>query len=115
MARSTPTACGRSLKGGALATINAPSSDGDIIDAGSTLLVIAGATPTDVTVVPVGGDYAGLTLENAGGTVAANTARRFGPFGANVFAQPSDAVTGAGKVLVNYSSVATITRLVEAG
>lgn len=113
MARTSVTTVKPTL-GGALATPDAPVEDGDIIDAGSVrLLVICGATGTTVSIVtPATVD--GLAVEDAGGAVAPNTARVFGPFAARLFAQPSDAVVGAGRVLVNYSSVATVTRKVLA-
>jgi hypothetical protein len=112
MARSTPTAVGKSLKDGALATPTVPDVTGDIIPAGATLLVIAGATAVNVTITPTR-TFSGLELEAAGGAVAASTARRFGPFSSSLFAQDADAAIGAGAVLVDYSNVTTVTRLVE--
>jgi hypothetical protein len=113
MARTSVTTVASTLAG-AVATPTAPVADGDIVDAGrARLLVIAGATPTTVS-IPTPATVNGLAVADAGGTVAANTARWFGPFPARLFAQPADAVVGAGRVLVDYSSVATVTRSVLA-
>ena len=113
MARTSVTTVAPSLAG-TVATPTAPVADGDIVDAGNVrLLVSAGATPTTVT-IPTPATVDGLSVGDAGGTVGANTSRVFGPFPARLFAQPSDAVVGAGRVLVDYSSVATVTRTVLA-
>lgn len=113
MARTSVTTVVPTL-GGALATPDAPIADGDIIDAGAVrLLVACGATGTTVSIItPATVD--GLAVADAGGAVAPDTARVFGPFPARLFAQPADAPVGAGRVLVDYSSVATVTRKVLA-
>lgn len=110
MPRTTPGQITPTLAG-ALATPTAPDVLGDIVPAGSRLLVICGATPTTVTVQATGTD-SGLALPNAVGTVAANTARWFGPFSSRLFAQADDATVGPNQVLVDYSSVTTTTRVV---
>ena len=113
MARVSVTTVSASLSG-AVCTPSAPTVDGDIIDSGDVLLIVeAGATPTTVTIQATK-TIEGLALADASGTVAANTARAFGPFPANLFAQASDAAVGPSRVLVDYSSVATVTRRVVA-
>lgn len=84
-------------------------ANGDVIDAGSVfLMVTAGATPTTVTVISTptvdGLDVADLVV-----TVGAASTKLIGPFPARTFANPVGA-TDAGRVYVEYSSVATITR-----
>lgn len=98
---------------GALVAPPAVVADGDIIDAGGNvrLVVTCGATGTTVT-IPTPATYRGLAIADAGGAVASGTTRVFGPFPSGLFAQPADAVVGAGRVLVDYSSVATVTRQV---
>lgn len=110
MPRTTPAQISPSLAG-ALATPGVPDALGDIVPAGSRLLVICGATGTTVTVQATATD-SGLELPDGGGTVAPNTARLFGPFPSRLFAQADDATVGPNAVLVDYSSVATVTRVV---
>lgn len=110
MARAIPTPVTASYAG-TVVPLTAPPADGDVIPTNAQVLVAAGATPTTVTIVSTG-TVGGLDVEDAGGTVAANTTRLFGPFPARLFAQPSDASVGASRVLVDYSSVATVTRAV---
>ncbi|MHA6626884.1 hypothetical protein ACU61A_15725 [Pseudonocardia sichuanensis] len=113
MARSTPAALSPTL-GGVLATPTEPSVDGDVVPAGSRLLVInGGATAVTVTVDTTATD-SGLVLPDAGGAVAAGAARLLGPFPARLFAQPADAAEGANAVLVDYSAVTDVTRVVLA-
>lgn len=111
-ARIVPTPIVASYAG-TIAALTAPTVDGDIVPANSQLLVAAGATPTVVT-VPTTGTVSGLPIDDVVVTVAANTTRLIGPFAARLFAQPSDASVGPSKVLVNYSSITTITRVVLA-
>lgn len=113
MARSTPAAVAPSLSG-TVATPTAPNADGDIVPAGARLLVInGGATSITVTIDTTATD-SGLALPDAGGAIAAGASRLFGPFPARLFAQPSDAPVGANAVLVDYSAVASVTRVVLA-
>lgn len=113
MARVSVTTVPASLVG-AVCTPVAPTVDGDIIDTGNVLLIVAaGATPTTVTIRATK-TIETLALANAVGTVAANTERAFGPFPASLFAQASDAAVGPSRVLVDYSAIATITRRVVA-
>lgn len=112
MARTSPATITPSAAG-AVATPTAPDATGDIVEPGGILLVIAGATPTTVSIHTTR-TVGGLPLGNGGGTVAANTARAFN-LPASLYKQPADAGVGPGKVLVDYTSVATITRVVLAG
>lgn len=88
---------------------------GEIIDGGNTALVVnnGGGAPITVTVTST---YTqdGLALANLVVTVAAGVTRRIGPFPSRTFVQPSTAVEGAGRVLVDYSAVTSVTRAVEA-
>lgn len=109
MPRSIPTPVGPSLAG-TLVVPTAPDVLGDIVPSGNVLLVVeCGATPTVVTVETTATDT-GLDIEDAGGPVAANAIRVFGPFPKRLFAQLSDAAVGPNQVLVDYSSVVTVTR-----
>lgn len=109
MARSTPSVV-LSTPTGAVATPTAPNADGDIVPVGSRLLVQCGATGTTVT-IQTPGTQDGLAIAEAGGAVAANSARWFGPFTSRAYKQASDAPVGPGAVLVDYSSIVTVTRV----
>jgi hypothetical protein len=100
-------------RAGLVPALTAPAgtgpTNGDVIDAGPVfLMVTAGATPTTVTVYSTptvdGLDVADLTV-----TVGATSTRLIGPFPARTFANAVGA-TDAGRVYVDYSSVATVTR-----
>lgn len=107
MARADVTTQTITAAGGTV-TLTAPPADGDIVDLDGILTVVAGATPTTVTIVTPG------TVEDlaiAEGTVAVAASTRVEiPIRRRSYRQPVDAAEGAGRVLVNYSSVATITR-----
>lgn len=116
MAR-TNVATQKITRAGLAPVLTAPAgtgpTNGDIIDSGAVaLMVTAGATPTTVTVVSVP-TVDGLDVEDLTVTVAADTTSLIGPFPSRTFGQPSDSAD-AGRVYVDYSSVATITRGVVA-
>lgn len=113
MARSTPTTQ-VVTRAGLNVTMSAPNVDGDIIDAGNVEVVInnGSGAPIDVTFVSTY-SYGDLDLEDLVVSVPAAGTRSYGPFPASLFAQPTDAVVGAGKVLANYSAVASVTRAVK--
>ena len=112
MARSTPTTqvVGRD---GATTSMTAPSSDGDIIDGGAVWLTISngGGAPITVT-AQTPGTVAGLAIADSSITIAAGATKDYGPF-PGVFVQPADAVTGPGKVLIDYSAITSVTRAVK--
>jgi hypothetical protein len=111
MPRSTPTPVTASLAG-TVVTLAAPDALGDILPAGDVyLLVTCGATGTTVTIQTTA-TVDGLDVADAGGPVAPDATRLFGPFPARLFAQPSDAAVGANQVLVDYTPSTTVTRAV---
>jgi hypothetical protein len=111
MPRSTPTPITPDPRLGALAAPTAPDALGDIIPTGSVLLVVeCGATGTTVDIPTPATTAEGFAIADGGGPVASNTTRVFGPVPSRLFAQPPDALEGPGQTLVNYSSVATVTR-----
>lgn len=96
--------------GGAVLAYTAPTVDGDAVPPGCLLLVRNGsAGPINVTVV-TGGKQSGLDISDIGPVaVAAGADAVFGPFlPRETFAQPSG--TEVGRVHVNYSVQASVTR-----
>ncbi|MGL5911659.1 MAG: hypothetical protein ACRCZP_16785 [Phycicoccus sp.] len=90
--------------------LTAPIIDGDIVDVPSILRVKTGATPTNVTIqVPL--TINGLTVGPRVVAVPANSERDI-PVRDSSYKQPVGAVVGARRALVDYSSVATVTRAV---
>lgn len=91
-----------------------PVADGDIIDAGNVELVVNNGSGSPITVtIQTSYTYEGLDLEDEVVTVPAGATRSYGPFPPGLFAQAVDAAVGAGKVLVDYSAVASVTRAVK--
>lgn len=112
MARSTPAT--QSIPDdGLAANMTAPNSDGDIADCGggefATIENGSGASIT-VTVVTPGEPY-GLALADRAITIAAGATKDI-PL-KRYYRQPTDAVEGAGKCLINYSAVASVTRAIK--
>lgn len=92
----------------------APVADGDIIDTGNVELVVNNGSGSPITVtIQTAYTYEGLELEDEVVTVPAGGTRSYGPFPSGLFAQASDAVVGASKVLVDYSAVTSVTRAVK--
>lgn len=88
----------------------APVIDGDAVPPGCRVIVRNGsAAPVDVTVV-TGGSANGYAIADVGPTsIPAGEDWVFGPFTPrDVFVQPSGAE--AGRVHINYSAVASVTR-----
>jgi hypothetical protein len=80
--------------------------NGNDVQAGGMLVILAGATPTDVTLVDPGRTPAGTVAGTiAPVTVATNTGRTWG---SNVL---KNYVDSSNTVMINLSSVATITAL----
>jgi hypothetical protein len=118
MAR-TPVTTQKITHAGLTPTLTAPAgtgaSLGDVIDSGfRTLIVACGATGTTVTVeTPLVFD--GLVLSPLTVVVAANTTVQIGPFSTTTFGQTAASAASPadiGRVYVDYSSVATVTRAV---
>lgn len=109
MARASLTTQARS--GFRLApTLTAAAVDGDIVDVNSRLWVHNGSgAPITVTAVTAA-EVSGLEIEDVAEAVAAGADVLIGPFSRTLFAQPADAAVGASRVLINYSSVTTVTR-----
>ncbi len=112
MARSTPTPVSPTLAG-AVYSLAAPSADGDILPVGNVFLLVnnGGGSPITVTIQTTA-TKGGLDVTDGGGAVANGTSRVFGPFPASMFGQADDAVVGANKVLVDYSAITSVTRVV---
>jgi len=90
-----------------------PTLDGDIIDSGAVQLHVLNSSGAPITVTvqsPVTVD--GLAVEDQEITVAAGALKIAGPWPARTFRQDADAVVGPGRVLVDYSSVTSVTRAV---
>lgn len=102
-------------RAGLTPALTAPNVDGDIIDSGACWLHVfngAGAPITVTVQSPVTVDD--LAVADLAVTVAAGALKLIGPFPARTFRQPADAAVGAGRVLVDYSSVTSVTRAVVA-
>jgi hypothetical protein len=105
----------RITRAGLNANLTGPTVDGDIIDAGQVFLRVANGSgaPINVTVQTPGNDPAsGGARPELIVAVPAAGARDIGPFPASLFAQPADAAAGAGRVLVDYSAITSVTRAV---
>lgn len=85
--------------------------DGDIVDVGRVALWVNNGSGASITVT-VQPTYSrdGLDLEPLVVAVPAGAFRLIGPLPARTYAQPFDAVIGAGRALVDYSAVTTVTR-----
>lgn len=96
---------------GLAVAMTAPTADGDIVDAGSVMLVVnngAGASMNVTILNP--STQEGLAVGNRVVAVAAGTTKHI-PI-TRQFKQPADAVVGPNQALVDYSSVASVTRAV---
>lgn len=99
-------------------TVIAPTAatvDGDIIDVGARLYVNNGSgAPINVT-VQCTASTSGLDVEDLVVPVAAGQSALIGPLPKSLFAQASDAVVGAGRALVDYSAITSVTRAAVPG
>lgn len=101
------------VRTGLNSNLTAPAAEGDIIDPGNVILWVNNGAGTSMTVtVQSNMTVDGLTLPNQTVTVPAAGVRLIGPFPARTFAQSADATVGPSRVLVDYSSVASVTRAV---
>lgn len=108
MARRSLTT-GQIARGGlAVAPVNV-TVDGDVIDAGNTILIVenSGVAAATVTVLATA-TQDGLDVEDQVTTVAAGATALLGPWPVRTFGQPSGAnesgADDAGRVYVNYST-----------
>ena len=93
---------------GAVVALSAAPADGDIVEAGTFLVVLNGSGGSiNITIVNPNTRHE-LAVVNRVIAVAAGTTRHI-PIPSDM-AQDSDAVEGANKVLVNYSAVTTVSR-----
>lgn len=93
--------------------MTAPVADGDIIDGGNTILVVNNGGGASITVtVQTPYTVEGQAVEELTVSVPAAGTREIGPF-PGIFKQPADASVGPGRVLVDYSSVTSVTRAVK--
>ncbi len=99
------------VRTGLTPALTGPVVDGDIIDSGNVgIWVVNGSgAPINVTVQATASQD-GQAVEDLVVAVPAAGTRLIGPFPGRTFEQPSDAVVGAGRVLVDYSAVTTVTR-----
>jgi len=101
-------------RAGLSAALTGPPADGDIIDAGPVILEVANGSGGAITVTVLPSfEAAGLELEPLEVSVPASGTREIGPFPPAIFAQLPDAEVGPGRVLVDYSAVASVTRCVK--
>lgn len=102
--------------GSILPVLTAPalSPNGDVVDAGAhTYLVVDNASGGSISVtVTTTAMQDGLAVSNLVVAVAAATRRLIGPLHARTFGQVGGA--DAGRVYVDYSAVASVTRAVVA-
>lgn len=102
-------------RAGLAPALTAVTVDGDIIDSGPVILHVANAGGAAVTVTvqtPITVD--GIALTDLAVSVPAGQAREIGPFPDRTFRQPAAAPVGAGRVLVDYSAITSVTRAVKA-
>jgi|SRR5688572_3556787 len=111
MARATP-ATQNVTADGAVIALTAAVADGDIADGGDgVFLVVDNASGGSINVtLQTEATWRGLAVADRVIAVAAG-ARKHIPLPAYL-RQPSDAVTGPGQVLVDYSAVTSVTRAV---
>src|SRR3954469_14354615 len=86
----------------------AGAGNGDSVPAGCFLLIKAGATPTVLTLKNSGGTLDGSAVADRTFSLSATTNYLLGPL-TNDMRQTTG--TTAGTVLIDYSSVATVTRM----
>lgn len=112
MARSTP-ATQDVVADGLAAAMTAPNSDGDIADCGGGVyatITNGSGSPITVTLVTPGTSY-GLAVADRVISIAAGATKDI-PL-PRYLKQPTDAVTGPGKALIDYSAVASVTRAIK--
>jgi hypothetical protein len=92
--------------------LTAPTADGDIVDAGAVALWVVNGSGGAVTVtVDATAAQDGLAVADRVVSVPAGEQRLIGPLPARTFGRPQGDVD-AGKVHVNFSAVADVTRAV---
>lgn len=96
-----------------------PTGDGDVIDAGTRLLVVNNSASSINITVEATAAIGGLDAEDLVAAVGAGDTVILGPFPKGVFGQPSGAnesgASDQGRVYVDYSAVADVDRAVIPG
>lgn len=113
MARTNPTAAVADYDG-VTVTPGTPDATGDILDPGCTLIVENGSGSSITVTFVSTATFETVDVPDVGGPVAAGATVAFKVPPLRLAGQPSDAAVGAGRVLANYSAVASVTRYVLA-
>lgn len=110
MARLTP-ATQKIVATGVTPAMSAPNADGDVIEAGAVALVVTNGSgaPINVT-VQTPATQSGLNVEELIVAVPAAGTKWIGPFPKHTYGRQAD--PDKGKVYVNYSAQASVTRAV---
>lgn len=113
MPRSTPAAQ-QVVRTGLNPALTAPDALGDVVTPGNVFLYVLNGSGSPITVtVKSTKTVDGLTVPDLEVTVGAAATRFIGPFPKGTFARASD-VSDPGKIHVDYSAVASVTRAVIA-
>lgn len=99
-------------RAGLAPVLTAPTVDGDVIDSGAVFLHVNNGSAASINVTvqsPVTVD--GLAVEELVVAVAAGAFKLIGPFPQRTFGQPTGSAD-AGRVYVDYSAQASVTRAV---
>lgn len=103
---------------GVAVALTAPTVDGDVIDAGQTFLMVDNASGSSITVTALSPRTVDgvLTVGPLAVAVGAGVTKLIGPFNGSTFGQLSGANASGGndqgRVYVNYSAIASVTRAV---
>lgn len=89
--------------------LTAPTVDGDVMDSNNAAVMVTNGSgaPINVT-IQTPATAAGLAVEERIVAVAAGATKLIGPFPREIYGQPSGA--DKGRVYVNYSAQASVTR-----
>jgi hypothetical protein len=91
--------------------MTAPTVDGDVVDSGAVAVLVTNASGGSINVTAqTPATQSGLAVAEQIVAVAAGTTKLIGPFPAGTYARTSGA--DAGRVYVDYSSQASVTRAV---
>jgi hypothetical protein len=89
--------------------MTAPTVDGDVMDAGAVDLIVTNGSGAPITVtIQTPATQSGLDVAENIVTVPAAGTKHIGPFAQSTYARPS--APDKGKVYVNYSAQASVTR-----
>jgi hypothetical protein len=104
---------------GTVVPLTAPTVDGDVVDIGAIILMVANGSGASITVtVRSTKTVQGLTVSNNIVTVAAGTTKAI-PIPGGLFEQPAGANASGGndqnRAYVDYSSITSVTRGVVSG